>query len=242
MKKIKIRRLNALTAVILFAVFCAVAGVCLIPEKTVRLSGGESYSPVYSGDRGGDGVALMINVYEGADLLPAFLDTLSRYGAKVTFFVGGCWADDHTDLLVRMTEEGHEIANHGFFHKDHKKLGEKGNSDEILFTETVVKQATGVKTRLFAPPSGSYSVTTLKVAEKLGYKTILWSKDTVDWRDKSKRKVYNRATQNIAAGDFMLMHPKAHTLEALPDILEYYRKIGLRAVTVTEALGETHSG
>ena len=98
-----------------------------------------------------------------------------------------------------------------------------------------------MKTRLFAPPSGSYSVTTLKVAEKLGYKTILWTKDTVDWRDKSKRKVYNRATQNIAAGDFVLMHPKAHTLEALPDILEYYRKIGLRAVTVTETLGETHS-
>ncbi|MDY2880325.1 MAG: polysaccharide deacetylase family protein [Candidatus Borkfalkiaceae bacterium] len=239
MKKKNRAFVNAFTAVVLAAVCFAVACVCFIPVKTVSLSGGESYAPVRHGDRNGNCVSLMINVYEGADLLPGFFDVLKKYGAKCTFFVGGCWADDHADLLVRMKEEGHEIGNHGFFHKDHKKLSEKGNSDEISFTEAVVRQATGVRTALFAPPSGSYSVTTLKIAEKLGYKTVLWSKDTVDWRDKSKRKVYNRATENIEAGDFILMHPKAHTLEALPDILERYRELGLRAVTVSEALGET---
>ena len=44
------------------------------------------------------------------------------------------------------------------------------------------------------------------------YKVILWSIDTIDWRDKSEKIVYKRATKNISGGDLVLMHPKEHTL------------------------------
>ena len=37
--------------------------------------------------------------------------------------------------------------------------------------------------------------------------------------------MYNRATTNISGGDFVLLHPKEHTLKALPDIIENYLKI-----------------
>ena len=72
----------------------------------------------------------------------------------------------------------------------------------------------------------------------MGYKTIMWTKDTVDWRDKSSKTVYNRATKNITGGDIVLMHPKEHTLVALPDILDYYNSQGLSVVTVSECIGE----
>jgi peptidoglycan/xylan/chitin deacetylase (PgdA/CDA1 family) len=65
----------------------------------------------------------------------------------------------------------------------------------------------------------------------------MWSKDTIDWRDKSSKIVYNRATKNIIGGDLVLMHPKKHTLEALPNILEYYKEQKLLAVTVSECIG-----
>ena len=201
------------------------------------VTGGESYAPIYSGDRNSSDVALMFNVYEGTDIVNGILDVLKKYNAKATFFVGGCWADDNEKTLLRILEEGHEIGSHGYFHRDHSKLNQDQNREEMETTESLVRRLTGYDIKLFAPPSGAFSVSTLKVAENLGYKTIMWSKDTIDWRDKNTKTVYNRATKNISGGDLVLMHPKKHTLEALPKILERYQSLGLAAVTVSECIG-----
>ena len=48
--------------------------------------------------------------------------------------------------------------------------------------------------------------------------------------------MYNRATKNISGGDLVLMHPKEHTLKALPEILKYYVERGLVVTTVTQCL------
>lgn len=96
--------------------------------------------------------------------------------------------------------------------------------------------STGTDVALFAPPSGAYNDTTVKVCNDLGLKTILWSKDTVDWRDKDASLAYNRATKDLSGGDFILMHPMEQTVKALSNILLYYKQNGLRAVTVTENL------
>ncbi|MBQ9730085.1 MAG: polysaccharide deacetylase, partial [Clostridia bacterium] len=89
---------------------------------------------------------------------------------------------------------------------------------------------------LFAPPSGAYGEAQLAVCEKLGMKTVLWSKDTIDWRDRNADTVYKRATEGIKGGDIVLMHPYESTLTALPRVLEYYKNAGLRAITVSENL------
>ena len=227
-----------MTSVILFSLVTGLFAVCFIPhEEVVVISLGKSYSPVYNGDRSNSEVALMFNVYEGAEIVEEICEVLKENGAKATFFVGGCWAEDNADTLLKILSYGNEIGSHGYFHKDHSKLDEKGNREEMVATADLIRRLTGEEIKLFAPPSGAYSDKTLLVAEELGYKTILWSKDTVDWRDKNAKTVYNRATKNMAGGDFVLMHPKEHTLAALGDILKYYKAMGLKAVTVSECLG-----
>ena len=94
----------------------------------------------------------------------------------------------------------------------------------------------GERPSLFAPPSGAYNDDTLKAAGLLGMKTILWSKDTIDWRDKNAALIYTRATKNVKAGDFILMHPMKETADALNDILNYYEANSLKTVTVSENL------
>ena len=178
----------------------------------------------------------MINVYEGSEVVEEMLSVLKEKGAKATFFVGGCWADDNGELLLKILEDGHELGSHGYFHRDHAKLNESQNREEMTATDNLIRRLTGYDVKLFAPPSGSYSATTLKVAESMGYKTIMWSKDTIDWRDKDIKTIINRATKNVCGGDMILMHPKKHTLEALPKILDYYEKGGLTAVTVSECI------
>lgn len=175
-------------------------------------------------------------MYEGTEIVEGILDVLDEKNAKATFFIGGCWADDNIDTVKKILEKGHEIGSHGYFHKDHSKLTEEQNRAEMELLHALIKKETGVEIKYFAPPSGAFSKTTLKVAESMGYKTILWSKDTIDWRDKNATTVYNRATKNVSGGDIILMHPKGHTLKALSDILDYYEKIGLRAVAISECI------
>ena len=89
---------------------------------------------------------------------------------------------------------------------------------------------------LFAPPSGAYNDDCIKAASALKMKTILWSKDTIDWRDQDSALIFKRATKNIVGGEFVLMHPTAATVQALDDVLGYYQENDLRAISVTENL------
>lgn len=207
-----------------------------LSPTTVPISGSGGVQAIYHGNREKQCVSLMFNVYGGTEYVHQIMDVLKERGLKSTFFVGGCWADDNQDVLRRMAGEGHEIASHGYFHRDHKKLSEKQNEEEMIATERVIEALSGVQITLFAPPSGSYGEASLKACEKLGYKMILWSKDTIDWRDKDSALVYKRATKDVKGGDLVLMHPTAHTVSALPQILDEYQKRGLTQVTVSQNL------
>ncbi len=220
----------------LVLILVGVYAISFIPETSVPISSGAGVQAIYNGNRESNSVSLMFNVYENTKVVNGILDELKNQGVKATFFVGGCWADDNGETLKRIINEGHEIGNHGYFHKDHKKLSLDGNRQEIYLTGEIVKALSGAKPTLFAPPSGSFSNTTLQVADELGYKVIMWSKDTIDWRDSDKNLIVSRATKNLESGDFILMHPKEHTLSALPSIIEKIKGAGFNFYTVSQNL------
>lgn len=228
------KKITILTNFVLVMIFTVVFLISFLPQTSVPIYGGKRLDAIYNGNRNNSNVSLMFNVYENTEIVNSIIDTLNAYSVKATFFVGGCWADDNENTLKRIVSEGHELANHGYFHKDHKKLSYEVNRQEIENNGIIVKALCGVEMDLFAPPSGSFSETTLDVCYDLGYKLIMWSKDTIDWRDKDSSKVFERATKNLTNGDLILMHPKAHTLQALPKILEYIEQSGYKAVTVSE--------
>lgn len=223
---------NVFANVVLVAVVASLA-VLTVGGATVGVFKSKDNAPVYRGNSK-DGVSLMVNVYWGTEYIDGFLDIFDKYDVHATFFVGGSWAVANPDVLAAIVAKGHEIGNHGYFHKQHSKLTLEQNVDEIENCGKVVWQLVGVQPTLFAPPSGDFGNTTLSAADKLGYKTIMWSRDTIDWRDKSANVVYERATKNTAPGELILMHPTQHTLQALEKIVQYYRDKNIRLVTVGE--------
>ena len=233
MKRIN-KRTSVITNVALAVAVVIVAVISFIPTKIAPISSGSALSAIYKGNVEKKNVSVMFNVYENTEVVNGIIDVLNEKGVKGTFFVGGCWADDNGETLVRIVNSGHEIGNHGYFHKDHKKLNYDGNYQEISLTLKIVKALCGVKPSLFAPPSGSYSEQTLKASYDLGSKVIMWSKDTIDWRDNDLSVIKKRATQNVTNGDLILMHPKIHTLKVLPEIIDYYKESGYSVVTVSE--------
>lgn len=194
----------------------------------------QSENLYYRGNSEQKCVSLMINVYWGNEYLPNMLKTLKDNNIKTTFFVGGTWVNKFPELFLQIVNDGHEIGNHGFFHKDHDKLNYAQNSTEIMATHKLVKEYTGENMTLFSPPSGAYNDITVKVATNLGYKTILFSKDTIDWRDHDTNLIIQRATTNIQNGELILMHPTLNTAEALPTIIEKLQNQGFTLTTVTQ--------
>ncbi len=216
------------TAVSLVGFFSGNAAAVIYESENLYYGGKEEHSQV----------GLTFNVYEATNNVLKILDILDEYEAKATFFIGGSWADDNVDCVREIFNRGHELASHGYFHKDHSKMTHDANLEEIRPSIKLLEMICGRKVTLFAPPSGAFGNGTLTACEALELKVIMWSRDTIDWRDKDVNTVVKRATENLKAGEFILMHPKDWTVEALPEILKYIRNGGLKTATISECLGE----
>ena len=164
------------------------------------------------------------------------LKTLENHNVKTTFFVGGSWVSKFPEDFLTIFQAGHEIGNHGFFHRSHDKLSYKDNEKEIINTHKLVKEYTGIGMNLFAPPSGAYKLDTIKVATDNGYKFIMWTRDTIDWRDKDADLIYKRAIKNMTGGDLILMHPTSGTATALDRILKFCEANSFCVVPVSKCL------
>ena len=118
-----------------------IGAVCFLPSSAaVSAPAGKVY------DRGTKpAVSLTINVYWGTDIVEKMLDLFRERGVRVTFFVGGCWADDNVPTVKRMAEEGHEVGSHGYFHREHDKLSLRENVEEIGTSVEFLSLVTGSK-------------------------------------------------------------------------------------------------
>lgn len=192
--------------------------------------------PIYSGNANSGNVCLMVNVYWGNEFIEPILDIFKKNNITTTFFVGGSWATKNDELLLKIVNDGHELGNHGYNHKMHSKISYEQNYNEINMCHQVVKSLTGKEMTLFAPPSGDFNQNTLNVASALNYKTVMWSKDTIDWRDKNTELIIKRATNNLKSGDLILMHPTSNTVEALPTIIERIKNAKLSITNVSQCL------
>ena len=236
-KNRKIKIVSLLSNLVIICVLVVVSVFTILPSsKTVSQNENGVY---YSGNPDKPYISLMVNVYWGNEYLEQMLEIFLENDIQTTFFVGGTWASKNNELLQKIKDAGHEIGNHGFFHKDQDKLDYAQNKSEILNNHNLIKELLGVEMNLFAPPSGAYSSITLDVAESLGYKTIMWSKDTIDWRDHDASLILKRAATNLSNGDLILMHPTEATVQALSDIIANIKSQGFEIVTVSKNIEET---
>lgn len=195
--------------------------------------------PIFQGKTEEKAVALAINVDWGEDILPDMLKTLEKENVQATFFVTGRFAEKNPDLVREIAANGHEIGNHGYSHPHPDKLSVEQNQEEIQKTEKILREI-GVETALlFAPPYGEFGTNCLQGAENCHYQTIMWSRDTIDWQEPAPDQatlVERIAGKPLENGMIMLMHPKKHTLEALPEIINAIKAQGFSCQKVSEVL------
>ncbi|MBZ4664995.1 polysaccharide deacetylase family protein [Mahella sp.] len=193
-------------------------------------------TPIYKGDVSEPLIAFACSVADGAEYIPPMLKILKDNDIKVTFFVTGRWAKQHPDLLMQMVSEGHEIGNHGFNHDMPTQLSLEQNKKEILDTESTIADITGLKTTLFSPPYGDYVRQVLRLAESLGYRTIIYSIDTMDLQSDGYQAIVERVLNKAGNGDIISMHPTRDTLVALPIMIRELKSRGLNIGCVGDVI------
>lgn len=193
-------------------------------------------APVYQGSSKEKQVALTFNVVWGEEYVPQILEVLRKNNVPATFFIGGQWAEDFPALTKQIAQDGHEVGNHGFSHPHPDGISRSANLEEIKKTETAIEDASGIKTKLFAPPYGERGNAVLEAAEDAGYQTILWSVDTIDWQRPDPSIVVKRVVEKAHNGAIVLMHPTAPTVHALPEIIAALKKEGYEIVRVSMLL------
>ncbi|WP_018132508.1 polysaccharide deacetylase family protein [Effusibacillus pohliae] len=192
--------------------------------------------PVYQGNPHKQEMALMVNVAWGTEYLDGILQVLRENGVKATFFLDGSWLKKNPDAAKRIVAEGHEIGNHAYTHPDMAALPPAKQAEQIAKTQEEIRKVLGVQSKWFAPPSGSYNETTVKIAREHGMGTVLWTLDTVDWRRPSQAEIIRRIVPNAKNGALVLMHPTEPTLGALRTLVPDLKQKGFQLVTVSELL------
>lgn len=193
-------------------------------------------SPIYRGHPKKQMIALMINVSWGEEFLPDIVRVLEEEQVKATFFVEGKWAKAYPELVQLLVEEGHAIGNHAYNHPDMATLSRDEMEEQIDETNQILQALTGKRPHWFAPPSGSYNMDVVDVADELEMETILWTVDTIDWQNPSASVMINRVMSNIHPGATVLMHPTRPVADGLEQLIKDIKAKKLKLGTINELM------
>jgi peptidoglycan/xylan/chitin deacetylase (PgdA/CDA1 family) len=170
---------------------------------------------------------------------PMLLDVLRDLSVPATFFLIGADAQQWPDLTRRIEADGNEIADHTYSHPNLDQESPDEVRKEILEGRDVLwtlSHDPAVRT-LMRPPHGRYTERTLRIAQALGYSVVLWTDDSGDWRTLTVARLQRHLLEHATAPEIVLMHSgKLATIEALPFVVERFKRAGYRFVTVGELL------
>lgn len=185
-------------------------------------------------------VALTFDISWGDKSPGKVLDVLKKHNQKATFFLSGPWAKRYEDIVKRIVSEGHEIASHGQEHDNLSQLGKESVRNNIQSAHDILAKVSGTTPKFFRPPNGDYDDTVVLTAKELGYETVIWSVDSVDWKNPGVSYIVERVSKLSFRGAIILFHASdsaRETHEALPMVLENLKTAGYEVMTLGALLG-----
>jgi peptidoglycan/xylan/chitin deacetylase (PgdA/CDA1 family) len=188
-----------------------------------------------------EGVALTFDDGPHPEGTPAVLDALDAGSARATFFLVAEQVERYPDVAAEIAGRGHEVAIHGYRHRNQMRLSPGAFASDLARAEAIVGEARGAPAWLYRPPYGIFTLAGLAVVRRAGLRPLLWSKWGLDWRAKlAPAQLARVATRGVGPGDVILLHdadwysrPGSHRLTqaAVAPILEELDRRGLATLT-----------
>ena len=200
----------------------------------------QQYDAAYLGDTGRKRLYLTFDAGYENGCTEKILDTLKKHDVKAAFFLVGHYIEKNADLVRRMADEGHIVANHTMHHYDMSKLTDKAAfSRELQDLEILYRETTGREMpKFYRPPQGIYNEENLRMAQELGYKTVFWSLAYVDWNNDaqpSPEEAFAKLLPRTHDGAVVLLHSTSETnARILEELITRWKDMGYSFGTVEE--------
>ena len=160
------------------------------------------------------------------------LDGLHERGVKATFALCGYRIKDDPELTQRIFQEGHEIALHGYSHKNMQGMSRRDVAQELLSTAQLLPE--GCSPVFLRPPGGCCSDAVRQVAEARGLAILSWSVDPRDWATRDTWAIEKTVLERVKDGDVILLHDMTDSsVKAALDIVDNLKARGFRFVTAS---------
>ncbi|HAJ15982.1 MAG TPA: polysaccharide deacetylase [Erysipelotrichaceae bacterium] len=183
------------------------------------------------------------------------LDILKQNGVVGTFFVTA-QNPKSKDLMKRILKEGSAIGAHSYTHEYSIYQSEQTYFDDLNKLEDYIKSVTGKTTKIVRFPGGSsntisrhYATGIMKTLaadlERKGYKYYDWNISSGDAAGKLQPvdALVRNATGTKHEKAIILMHDtqvKTTTVEALPQIIKWYKDNGYKFSTLENTAVQSH--
>jgi peptidoglycan/xylan/chitin deacetylase (PgdA/CDA1 family) len=186
-------------------------------------------------------VALTFDDGPNPDATPRILDTLGEKGVRATFFVLGSHAERWPELVRRMSSEGHQLGNHGYFHRKLQFKSPFYVSRDIRLGIRAIKRAGAPAPRYFRAPHGFRSPWTTPIASSYGERTVGWSLGVWDSDRPGVNEIVRRTIEGVTPGSIVLLHDgdgynpdgdRMQTAAALPHIIDRLTDQGYEFATL----------
>lgn len=189
--------------------------------------------PIYCVEREDKVVSISFDCAWGTEYTDKILNALRVGDVKATWFMVEFWTEKYPEYVKKINNAGHEIGTHSSTHSYMSKQNSEEIKLELANSSKAIEDITGKKVELFRPPYGDYDNELIKTASELGYYTIQWDTDSLDWKDLSATDIAMRVINNAKNGSIILMHNNGlHTAEAVPIILETLKNRGFSFVPI----------
>jgi peptidoglycan/xylan/chitin deacetylase (PgdA/CDA1 family) len=129
------------------------------------------------------------------------LKALDQFKIRATFFVIGENVEKLQGIVRRTFDAGHRVGNHSFTHPHLPQLSPDKVREEIQKTDSLILPYAGTD-KILRPPYGAHNKIVDDIITELGYRSIFWNVDTLDWdRKYQPRKWIDHGLEQIKSRD-----------------------------------------
>ena len=193
--------------------------------------------PIYSVEREEKVVSISFDCAWGVEHTDEILKALKVGEVKATWFMVEFWTEKYPEFVKKIDGAGHEIGTHSSTHSYMSKQNSEEIKLELNSSSAAITEITGKEVNLFRPPYGDYDNELIKTASELGYYSIQWDTDSLDWKDLSATDIAMRVINGVKNGSIILMHNNGlHTAEAVPIIISTLKNRGYTFVPIGELI------
>ncbi len=182
--------------------------------------------------------AVALTIDDGPDpkWTPRVLDLLAHHEVTATFCLIGVQVRKYPDLVRRIVDAGHQVADHTMHHPVNLcRLPQRRIDAEVGDAHRLIKDVSGVAPKLFRAPGGTWSRKLLRSVAKQGMLPLDWDVDPRDWSRPGARHI-THALMRAKPGDILLCHDgggdRSETLRALRTVIPRLKNRDLEFISL----------